>query len=93
MSASTAPFLDPVDDGISSERRDEIRKLVDAKYLVDELARSGPAGRRLTRAFHDGAYGPRYGSEFLRTALPFSDLEFRGDAVGYQIDSEASSRW
>jgi hypothetical protein len=69
-----------IDDGISDRLREEICTLVAAKYLVDELARD-PVGRRLTRAFHDGGYGPRHGTELFRTVLPFADIEFEGEDV------------
>lgn len=88
--------LDRIDDGISDALRDEIRTLVDAKYLVDKLARSA-AGRRLTADFHDGAYGPRHGTEVFRTVLPFSDLVFKGKTFDALVPTAqvigASWRW
>jgi hypothetical protein len=66
-----------IDDGITDDLRLEIQTLVDAKYLVDELAHKA-AGERLASAFHDGAYGPRHGVELFRTVLPFSQLDFLG---------------
>ena len=80
MSATRHSQLQPVADNISPKLRDEIRQLVDAKYEVDELARHGIAGRRLTTPFHDGAYGPRLGTDFFQTILPFSDFEMCGHA-------------
>ncbi|WP_155675304.1 hypothetical protein [Burkholderia territorii] len=80
MNATQSYPLAPVVDNISPQLRKEIRQLVDAKYEVDELARHGTAGRRLTTPFHDGADGPRFGTDFFRTILPFSDFEMCGNA-------------
>jgi hypothetical protein len=95
MEADTL-VLERIDDGISDALRDEIRTLVDAKYLVDKLARSA-AGRRLTVDFHDGAYGPRHGTELFRTVLPFSDLVFKGKTFDALVPTAqtigASWRW
>ncbi|MBJ9594139.1 hypothetical protein [Burkholderia seminalis] len=84
-------------DDISSKLRDAIRLLVDAKYDVDELACHSPAGRRLTEPFHDGAYGPRIGTSFFHTVLPFGDLEPCGEAFSGLVPVSqtigASWRW
>ena len=80
MSATPYSQLQPVADNISPKLRDEIQQLVGAKYEVDELARHGIAGRRLTTPFHDGAYGPRLGTDFFQTILPFSAFEMCGNA-------------
>ena len=97
MSVNTCPSLERIDDGISIELRDEIRTLVDAKYLVDKLARETTAGSRLTTAFHDGGYGPRYGTEFFRTVLPFSQMDSRGESFSALVPTAqtigASWRW
>ena len=66
-----------INDGITDDLRREIRTLVDAKYLVDELAHD-MAGARLATAFHDGGYGPRHGTELFRTVLPFSEIDHLG---------------
>ncbi|UKD18052.1 hypothetical protein L3V59_42005 (plasmid) [Burkholderia aenigmatica] len=97
MSATTCSPLEPVAGDISPELRAEIRHLVDAKYDVDALACHSPAGRRLTEPFHDGAYGPRIGTSFFRTVLPFSDLEPCGEAFSALVPTSqtigASWRW
>ncbi|MFA8361781.1 hypothetical protein ACEPT7_28320 [Burkholderia ubonensis] len=97
MSATPYSSLEPVADNISRKLRDEIQQLVDAKYDVDEIARHGAAGRRLTTPFHDGGYGPRHGTGFFRTVLPFSNLEPCGDAFSALVPVSqtigASWRW
>ncbi|OXI28275.1 hypothetical protein CFB89_33410 [Burkholderia sp. AU16741] len=80
MSATPYSQLQPVADNISPKLRDEIQQLVDAKYEVDEIARHGTAGRRLTTPFHDGSYGPRHGTDFFQTVLPFSKFEACGES-------------
>ncbi|MCR4471150.1 hypothetical protein [Burkholderia sp. SCN-KJ] len=97
MSATPYSPLEPIADNISPQLRDEIRQLVDAKYEVDELARHGIAGRRLTTPLHDGGYGPRNGTAFFQTVLPFSGFEPRGDAFSALVPVSqtigASWRW
>lgn len=91
-----AEVLDRIDDGVTEALRNEIRALVDAKYLVDDLARS-TAGRRLTTAFHDGGYGPRHGSELFRSVLPFSGLNCIGETFAAWVPTAqtigASWKW
>jgi hypothetical protein len=70
--------LSSVDDGISDALRREVIALVDAKLLVDMIAR--PSGSRLTEGLHDGGYGPKDGNEFFRAILPFSSRSPIGKA-------------
>ncbi|MGU7843794.1 hypothetical protein ACV22V_30555 [Burkholderia sp. AW33-5] len=97
MSATPYSQLQPVADNISPKLRDEIQQLVDAKYELDELARHGTAGRRLTTPFHDGSSGPRNGTGFFQTVLPFSSFETCGDAFSALVPVSqtigASWRW
>lgn len=97
MSATPYSKLEPVGADISPKLREEIQQLVDAKYEVDELARHGTAGRRLTTPFHDGGYGPRNGTSFFQTVLPFSNFELCGEAFSALVPVSqtigASWRW
>ncbi|KVE34077.1 hypothetical protein [Burkholderia sp. TSV86] len=97
MSATPYAKLQPVANNISPKLRDEIQQLVDAKYEVDELARHGTAGRRLTRPFHDGDHGPRNGTEYFQTVLPFSNFEPCGNGFSALVPVSqtigASWRW
>jgi len=91
-----ASALERIDDGIGETLRGEIRTLVDAKYLVDALARER-TGRRLTGAFHDGSMGPREGSEIFRAVLPFAEIEHDGEEFSALVPTAqtigASWKW
>ncbi|WP_028218064.1 hypothetical protein [Paraburkholderia oxyphila] len=97
MSATPYSPLEAVADEISTQLREEIRQLVDAKYEVDELARHGVAGPRLTGALHDGGYGPRNGAAFFQTVMPFSGFKPHGEAFSALVPVSqtigASWRW
>ena len=94
MAAASAE-RQPVDDGISLELREQIRTMVDAKYLVDELARKR-AGRRLVGRFYDSD-GPRNGAELFRDIFPFADIDHDGEAFSGLVPTAqtigASERW
>ena len=87
--------LQRVDDGISTELREQVRTMVDAKYLVDELARDR-AGRRLLGPFYDSR-GPRNGAEVFRGVFPFADIDHDGEAFSGLVPTTqtigASERW
>jgi hypothetical protein len=90
-----APGLERIDDGVSNELREAIRTLVDAKYLVDELACTA-TGRRLVTSFHDGTT-PRHGPEFFKTVLPFAQRHALEEGIGALVPTRqtigASWRW
>ncbi|WP_018441924.1 hypothetical protein [Trinickia symbiotica] len=93
--AESYPELQCVDGGISAELREQIRTMVDAKYLVDGLSRDR-AGRRLLGPLYDSS-GLRHGAELFRRVFPFADIDHDGAAFSGLVPTAqtigASERW
>lgn len=91
----TCAELQRVDDGVSDELREQIRTMVDAKYLVDALARD-KAGRRLVEWLYDSD-GPRNGAELFRDLFPFAQINHDGEPFSALVPTAqaigASWRW
>lgn len=96
MEPVDVPLLKSIADGITDKLREEIQILVDAKYLIDDLART-TAGARLATSFHGGTRGPMHGTDLFRRIFPFSRLEDAGEDFSALVPTAqtigASHRW